>query len=168
MMLSLTWRTPWGEGSNDLWRLHIVTLINLQSKWQGDHCQAEGGEWDAEAESQRAGGKPGGPTLDLSKFKPCELFSHKFVHIVRSNLSWNSNSQATLESRVATLSAAGTSSSNATEEKEEEKTPAALATQTSPEPAAVASTEAPSEASMPSQEPKPAEEKPAPEGMNLD
>merc|ERR1711972_633228 len=39
-------------------------------------------------------------------------------------------SQATLESRVATLSAAGTSSSNATEEKEEEKTPAALATQT--------------------------------------
>jgi len=72
-------------------------------------------------------------------------------------------SQATLESRVATLSAAGTSSSNATEEKEEEKTPAALATQTSPEPAAVASTEAPSEASMPSQEPKPAEEKPAPE-----
>merc|ERR1712039_331262 len=51
-------------------------------------------------------------------------------------------SQATLETRVATLSAAGTSSSNATEEKEEEKTPAAP---------------------MSSQEPKPAEEKPAPE-----
>merc|ERR1712240_589780 len=77
-------------------------------------------------------------------------------------------SQATLESRVATLSAAGTSSSNATEEKEEEKAPAAPATQTSPEPAAVAATEAPSEAAMSSQEPKPAEEKPAPEGMNLD
>merc|ERR1711962_198291 len=40
-------------------------------------------------------------------------------------------SQATLESRVATLSAAGTSSSHATE--------------TSPEPAAAASTEAPSD-----------------------
>merc|ERR1711973_610388 len=72
-------------------------------------------------------------------------------------------SQATLESRVATLSAAGISSSNATEEKEEEKTPAAPATQISPEPAAAASTEAPSEAAMPSQESKPAEEKPAPE-----
>ena len=69
---------------------------------------------------------------------------------------------------MATLSAAGTSSSNATEEKEEEKTPAAPATQTSPEPAAASSTEAPSEAAMPSQEPKPAEEKPAPEGMILD
>ena len=49
-----------------------------------------------------------------------------------------------------------------------EATPAAPATQTSPEPAAAASTEAPSEAAMASQEPKPAEEKPAPEGMNLD
>merc|ERR1719282_1161947 len=68
-----------------------------------------------------------------------------------------------LEASQATLSAAGTSSSNATEEKEEEKTLAAPATQTSPELAAVASTEAPSEAAMPSQEPKPAEEKPAPE-----
>ena len=68
---------------------------------------------------------------------------------------------------MATLSAAGTSSSNATEEKEEEKTLAAPVTQTSPEPAAAASTEAPYEAAMPSQEPKPAEEKPAPEGMNL-
>ena len=76
MMLSLTWRTPWGEGSNDLWRLHIVTLINLQSKWQRDHRQVERGEWDAEAESKRAGGEPGGPTLDWFKFKPCELLPH--------------------------------------------------------------------------------------------